>query len=172
MINGGGGQIEIRDGADLIMPNGTMISKKNRIQNNAEETKINFFDPNTYEDAEEKEANQKDQVDHEILEGKIDPSEWKKEIDRMYQDLDNIEKEIELSKQRGTAGIQGVNLGSIDQGVEECRRHIELIVELCNDIKGTCHHDVRKVFAKVAEKLEEDLNFIRKHELRINQNNA
>jgi len=111
-------------------------------------------------------------VDHEILEGKIDPSEWKKEIDRMYQDLDNIEKEIELSKQRGTAGIQGVNLGSIDQGLEECRRHIELIVELCNDIKGTCHHDVRKVFAKVAEKLEEDLNFIRKHELRINQNNA
>jgi len=60
MINGGGGQIEIRDGADMLMPNGTMISKKNRIQNNAEETKINFFDPNTYEDAEEKEANQKD----------------------------------------------------------------------------------------------------------------
>jgi hypothetical protein len=56
----------------------------------------------------------------------------------------------------------------MDQGIEECRRHIELIVELCRDIKGTCHHDVRKVFAKVAEKLEEDLGFIRKHELRIN----
>lgn len=47
MINGGGGQIEIRDGANLLMQ-GTMISKKNRIQNNAEETKINFFDPNAF----------------------------------------------------------------------------------------------------------------------------
>jgi hypothetical protein len=47
--------------------------------------------------------------------------------------------------------------GSLEEEVEECRRHIELIIELCKDIKGTCHADVRKVFAKVAEKLEEDL---------------
>lgn len=176
VINGGGGQIEIRDGSDLLMPQGTVISKKNRIINNAEETKINFFDPNVYakerEEEEEMEANQKDQVDHEILEGKIDPGEWKKEIERMYLELDNIEKEIELSRQRGSSGVKGVNIGTVDQGVEECRRHIELIIELCTDIKGTCHQDVRKVFAKVAEKLEEDQNFIRKHELRINQNNA
>lgn len=46
-----------------------------------------------------------------------------------------------------------------------------MIVDLCKDIKGTCHADVRKVFAKVAEKLEDDLTFIRKHEIRINQNN-
>ena len=158
----------------MLMPQGTMISKKNRIQNNAEETKINFFDPNSYDkgDNEERDPNDKDQVDHEILEGKIDPSEWKKELERMYIDLDNIEKEIELSKQRGSGGIKGVNLGAIDQGVEECRRHIELIIELCKEIKGTCHHDVVKIFAKVAEKLEDDLNFIRKHELRINQNNG
>jgi hypothetical protein len=61
---------------------------------------------------------------------------------------------------------------SIEDEVEECRRHIELIIELCKDIKGTCHTDVRKVFAKVAEKLEEDLAFIRKHEIRINNHNA
>jgi hypothetical protein len=61
---------------------------------------------------------------------------------------------------------------SFEEEVEECRRHIELIIELCRDIKGACHSDVRKVFAKVAEKLEEDLAFIRKHEIRINQHNA
>lgn len=156
------------------MPQGTMISKKNRIQNIAEETKINFFDPNTFErdDNEGRDPKDKDLVDHEILEGKIDPSEWKKELERMYLDLDNIEKEIELSKQRGSGGIKGVNLGAIDQGVEECRRHIELIIELCKEIKDTCHHDVRKIFAKAAEKLDDDLNFIRKHELRINKNNG
>ena len=52
--------------------------------------------------------------------------------------------------------------------VEECRRHIELIVELCRDIKETTHYDGRKVFGKVAETLERDLEFIRKHEVRIN----
>lgn len=38
---------------------------------------------------------------------------------------------------------------------EECRRHIELIIELCRDIRETCHYDVRKVFSKSAEALEE-----------------
>ena len=47
-----------------------------------------------------------------------------------------------------------------------------MIVDLCKDIKESCHHDVRKVFGKVAEKLEDDLSFIRKHEMRINQHNA
>lgn len=37
----------------------------------------------------------------QILEGKIDPLEWRKEIDRVYQDLDNIDREIELNMQRG-----------------------------------------------------------------------
>jgi hypothetical protein len=44
-----------------------------------------------------------DQVDHQILEGKIDPGEWKREIERVYAELDGIEKEIELNKQRGGA---------------------------------------------------------------------
>lgn len=65
-----------------------------------------------------------------------------------------------------------VNVTSLEQEVEECRRHIELIIELCRDIRATCHQDVRQVFAKIAEKLEDDLTFIRKHETRINQNNA
>ena len=115
-----------------------------------------------------------EKIDKEILEGKIDPGEWRKEIDRVYGELDNIEKEIELNKQRGGGGglIKGGRSNSIEEEVEECRRHIELIIDLCKEIKGTCHSDVRKVFAKVAEKLEEDLAFIRKHEIRINNHNA
>ncbi len=106
IINGGagGGQIEIRDGINLLMPPdaGTMISKKNMIRNNVEETKINFFDPNAFRrDEDEEEGQAGDAVDHQILEGKIDPGEWKKEMERVYQDLDNIEKDIELSRQRG-----------------------------------------------------------------------
>ena len=78
-----------------------------------------------------------------------------------------IEKDIEIARSRGTA------LGNYQyDDIEECRRHIELIVDLCRDIKDTCHADVRKVFAKSAGKLEEDLTFIRKNELRINSNNA
>ena len=112
-----------------------------------------------------------DQTDHQILEGRIDPGDWKKEMERVYLDLDNIEKEIELGRQRGGNPLVG-GLSSFELEVEECRRHIELIVELCRDIKDTCHQDVRKIFAKVAEKLEDDLGFIRKHEMRINQNNT
>jgi hypothetical protein len=56
----------------------------------------------------------------------------------------------------------------MSEEIEECRRHIELIVDMCKDVKNTCHADVRKVFAKAAEILEVDLNFIRKHEIRIN----
>ena len=52
MLNGGGGQIEIREGGNLLVDEfgatvrqGALITKKNRMQNNAEETKINFFAP-------------------------------------------------------------------------------------------------------------------------------
>lgn len=102
--------------------------------------------------------------DDQIIEAKIDPEEWRREVDRVYKDLDNIEKDIELIKTRGS--------GDLSEEVEECRRNIELIIDLCKDIKETCHQDVRKVFAKAAENLEEDLSFIRKHEIRINQHNA
>jgi hypothetical protein len=33
-----------------------------------------------------------------ILEGKIDPLEWRKEMDRVEQDLENIDKDIELAR--------------------------------------------------------------------------
>ena len=54
--------------------------------------------------------------------------------------------------------------GELDEDIEEYRRHTELILELCHDIKRSVHHDVRKVFAKVGTVLEEELASIRKHE--------
>jgi hypothetical protein len=69
--------------------------------------------------------------DDQILEGKIDPEEWRKEVERVYKDLDNIERDIELIKTRGS--------GVLSDEIEECRRHIELIIDLCKDIKDTCH---------------------------------
>lgn len=63
----------------------------------AEETKINFFDPSQYLDHKDLYNFEKEE-DEEILEGKIDPLEWKKEMDRVEADLENIEKEIELNR--------------------------------------------------------------------------
>ena len=75
-------------------------------------------------------------------------------------DLVNIEKDLEVLKTRGS--------GELDDDIEECRRHIEMIIELSKDIKDSSHYDVRKVFAKVGEQLQDELTLIRKVELRIN----
>ena len=85
--------------------------------------------------------------DERILETRIDPLEWKQEIDRVYRDLVNIEKEIEVMKTQGDDNAD----------YEEFRRHFELIIEMCKDIRGSSHHEVRKVFASSAEHLEDDL---------------
>jgi hypothetical protein len=50
---------------------------------------------------------------------------------------------MELIKTRGKSDLT--------EDFEECRRHVELIIELCKDIKASCHSDVRKVFAHAAE---------------------
>jgi ElaB/YqjD/DUF883 family membrane-anchored ribosome-binding protein len=101
--------------------------------------------------------------DQKILETRIDPLEWKQEIDRVYTDLSNLEKDIEILVKQGGSGS--------GESFEECTRHIELIIEMCNEIRQSSHHQVRKVFATSAEKLEEDLTFIRKNEIRINKQN-
>lgn len=128
----------------LINPSTKAPTTRNR--NNhiipAEETKINFYDPNKNENIQQEEEKQ-------ILETKIDPLEWKQEIDRVYRDLVNIEKEIEVLKRQGD--------GASGEDFEECRRHIELIIEMCNDIRQSSHHEVRKVFGSSAEKLDDDL---------------
>lgn len=97
-----------------------------------------------------------------ILETRIDPLEWKQELDRVYRDLANIEKELEILKKQGSDS---------DEDFEECRRHIELIIEMCVDIRDSSHHEVRRVFSESIDALDHQLNYIRKNEIRINKNN-
>lgn len=124
-------------------------SKQNKTDSNqAEETKVNFFNPQSqigqYNDESQDEDNQ-------ILETKIDPLEWNKEIDRVYKDLVKIEQEVEiLRKQGGDAS-----------DFDEYLRHLDLIIEMCRDIKTACHYDVRKVFERSIEALENQISFIR-----------
>lgn len=54
------------------------------------------------------------------MQARFNPAEWKAEVDRAYGDLAAIEKDLELIKQRGG--------GALDDNIEECRRHTELIV--------------------------------------------
>lgn len=93
---------------------------------------MNFFDPNAEGINQSEMPGLKYDVpdkaeDQKILETRIDPLEWKQEIDRVYQDLANLEKDIEILVKQGSSG-------SIES-FEECRRHIELIIEMCNDIR-------------------------------------
>ena len=141
---------QIRRQGSLMRDTGTNFLR-------GETTRVNFFNPENKDIGLYDIPNKPE--DERILETKIDPLEWKQELDRVYRDLVNIEKEIEVLK----------NQGGDDADFEECRRHCELIIEMCRDIKGSSHHEVRKVFASSAEQLEEELAFIRKHEIRINK---
>jgi hypothetical protein len=100
--------------------------------------------------------------DDAIIEAQIDPLEWNKEVDRVYIDLVNIEKEIEILKKTG---------GDNTNDFEDCRRHLELIIEMCHDIKESSHYEVQKVFMRSGEELENQLKTIRKNEIRINNQN-
>jgi len=123
-----------------------------------EETKCNFFDPKPAQDLQLFELPEKPEED-KILEAKVDPLEWKLELDSVFRDLNNIEKELEVLRKEG---------GS-DEDFEECRRHIELIIDLCADIRDSSHHQVRSVFSETINSLEEELGYIRKNEIRMNQ---
>lgn len=79
------------------------------------------------------------------MEAGLDPLEWRIEVDAVYKELLNIEKEIELSRQRGH--------GLLDDDIEEHRRHLEMIIELCKEIQESCGVQVRKVFSRVGETL-------------------
>ena len=74
---------------------GGEIWKKKSVVGRAEETKVNFFDPN--ENIEHYNMDEQEE-DHQIIETKIDPLEWNKEIDRVYRDLVKIEQDIEILK--------------------------------------------------------------------------
>ena len=61
--------------------------------------------------------------------------------------------------------------GDLPEEIEECRRHYELIEEMCRDIRTNINSDVRKVFQKAAEDLDRELTKIRTSEKRINTEN-
>jgi hypothetical protein len=66
----------------------------------AEETKINFFDAQAY-DMGQFEVKGKYEIpdkpdEYKIIDACIDPLEWKLEIDRVYKELANLEKDIEI----------------------------------------------------------------------------
>lgn len=151
----------------MMSPSGLAGSKtKQRRQTlTAEETKINFFNPEKHTNVEAKTGlDASDHLQEGVLETRIDPLEWKQEIDRVYNDLNNIEKEIEVARK------EGGDSGNADY--DEYRRHVDLILEMCDDVKQSCAHEVRKVFQDSAEQLEAQLNFVRKNEIRINSSNA
>ena len=80
---------EVQRRGSLMRDTGTNFLK-------GEDTRANFYNPENkdiglYEMATKPE-------DERILETRIDPLEWKQEIDRVYRDLVNIEKEIEVMK--------------------------------------------------------------------------
>ena len=56
----------------------------------------------------------------------------------------NIEKEMDLNKMRGGGGSLE------EEDIEQCRKTIELIVEMCYDIKTSTGFDTRKVFERSA----------------------
>lgn len=62
----------------------------------------------------------------------------------MYRDLVKIDQDVQILKK------QGGDASDFD----EYLRHLELIIEMCNDIKTSSHYDVRKVFEKSIETLE------------------
>lgn len=100
--------------------------------------------------------------EQKILETKIDPLDWRQEVEKVYGHLQNIEKELEIIIKQGSEN---------DDEFDEFRRHLELVIELCEDIRESSHHEVRRVFSDSADFLEKQLLFIRKNEIRINRHN-
>lgn len=106
-----------------MMTPGNNFSQKRKatITGKAEETKVNFFNPKHFEEEETEE--------HKILETKVDPLEWNKELDRVYRELDKIEQEVDILKKQGAD----------NSDFEEYLRHLELIIEMCDDIRESSH---------------------------------
>ena len=49
------------------------------------------------------------------------------------------------------------NQGGDDADFEECRRHVELIINMCKEIRESSHYEVRKVFSSAGEQLEDQV---------------
>lgn len=105
------------DQDNLIGGSDGKVIKRMVTEGKIEETKINFFDPAKYEE-EEKMFERAEE--NQMIEANLDPIEWKQEVDSVARELREIEKDIELAKDRG---------GDMTIEMEEYRRHMDLIVE-------------------------------------------
>jgi hypothetical protein len=144
---------------DIMNPTPTKTKRQRLQSGKVEETKINFFDPLQYG---EQEAPYEKPEDDKIIEARFDAVDWRAELDRVYIELAAIEKDVQI--QFGQGGV-------LPEEIEECRRHYDLIYEMCKDIKENINRDVRKVFQRTGEALNDELAKIRMHEKRINTQN-
>lgn len=141
---------QITDQSNLV---GNSPNKRKRMQSaNIEETKINFFDPSMYG---EQEAPYEKPVEDQIIVARFDPVDWRAELDRVYGELVSIEKDIQLVNGYG---------GVLPEEIEECRRHYDLIEEMCREIKSASNKDVQREFQRAGEQLASDLQKVRIHE--------
>ena len=145
---------------DIMNPTPTKRKRERLQSGKVEETKINFFDPVAFGQQEPLYEKPAEEL---IIEARFDPIDWRAELDRVYTELNEIEKDNQLWLGQGN--------GSLPDEIEECRRHYELIEEMCRDIKANINKDVRKVFQRAGETLNDDLTKIRLKEKRINNEN-
>ena len=111
----------------------------------------------------EAEAPYEKPMEDQIMEARFDPVDWRNELDRVYMDLVAVEKDVQLMIGQGS--------GDLPEEIEEARRHYDLIQEMCKDIKSNINTDVRRVFQRAGETLDDELSKIRGHEKRINTQN-
>lgn len=75
-----------------------------------------------------------------------------------------------ISNRKG--GNEGAKyIDEADEDIEEYRRHMDLIVDECKEIRSNTTMDTKNVFQASIEYLDAQTEFIRKNELRINNNN-
>lgn len=147
---------QVTETANLV---GSPNKKKKLQSGNIEETKINFFDPSMYG---EQQAPYEKPAEDQIIVARFDAVDWRAELDRVYMELASIEKDTQLVNGYG---------GVLPEQIEECRRHYDLIEEMCKEIKMAVNQDVQRVFQRTGESLSSDLSKVRLHEQRINAQN-
>ena len=119
---------QMTETANLV---GSSPNKRKRMQSgNIEETKINFFDPSMYG---EQEAPYEKPVEDQIIVARFDPVDWRAELDRVYMDLAAIEKDTQIVNGYG---------GVLPEAIEECRRHYDMIEEMCKEVQSAANKDV------------------------------
>jgi len=81
----------------------------------------------------EQEAPYEKPIEDQIIIARFDPVDWRAELDRVYFDLAAIEKDILI--------VDGYG-GVLPEAIEECRRHYDMIEEMCKEVQSAANKDV------------------------------